>query len=71
MSSEIIFEAKEADGGYIAQALGYGIHTQGETLEELRENVGEAVDCHFDDTMEAPKFIRLNILPADDTDRRR
>jgi hypothetical protein len=33
--SEIIFEVHEdeVDGGYTASALGYGIHTQGETLE--------------------------------------
>ena len=39
--SEIIFEVREdeADGGYTATALGYGIHTQGETLEELRAMV--------------------------------
>jgi predicted RNase H-like HicB family nuclease len=61
MSSEIIFEVKEdeTEGGYVAQALGHGIHTQGETLEELRKNVLEAVDCHFDESMEAPRVIRL------------
>src|ERR1035438_7950491 len=39
--SEIIFEVREdeADGGYTASALGYGIHTQGDTLEELRSMV--------------------------------
>jgi predicted RNase H-like HicB family nuclease len=31
------------------------IHTEGETMEELRENVREAVDCYFDETMEAPR----------------
>ncbi len=36
--SEIIFEVRqdEADGGYTASALGFGIHTQAETREELR-----------------------------------
>ena len=64
MTSEIIFEVREdeADGGYIAQALGHGIHTQAETLEELREMVREAVDCHFDETMDAPKIIRLHFV---------
>ena len=49
--SEIIFEVREdeADGGYTATALGYGIHTQGETLEELRAMVKDAVRCYFDD----------------------
>jgi len=60
--SEIIFEVREdeADGGYTASALGVGIHTQGETLDELRAMVRDAVACYFDVTMEAPKMIRLH-----------
>ena len=44
--TEIIFEVSEdeLDGGYSASALGFGIHTQGDTLDELRRNVREAVD---------------------------
>lgn len=62
--NEIIFEVSEdeADGGYNASALGYGIHTQGKSLEELRNMVREAVDCYFDETMEAPKIIRLHFV---------
>ena len=62
--NEIIFEVREdeADGGYTASALGYGIHTQGNTLEELRAMVREAVRCYFDDTMELPKIIRLHFV---------
>ena len=61
---EIIFEVgeDEVDGGYTASALGVGIHTQGDTLEQLRANVKEAVDCYFDETMEAPKVIRLHFV---------
>jgi predicted RNase H-like HicB family nuclease len=61
---EIIFDVREdeVDGGYTASALGVGIHTQGETLEELRANVKEAVDCYFDETMVAPKVIRLHFV---------
>jgi predicted RNase H-like HicB family nuclease len=46
---EIIFEVREdeAEGGYIARALGHGIHTQADTLGELREMVKDAVGCHF------------------------
>ena len=36
-----------------------GIHTEGETLEELRRNVREAVDCYFDPIMAKPSIIRL------------
>lgn len=62
--TEIIFDVREdeVDGGYTASALGVGIHTQGETLEELRANVKEAVDCYFDETMGAPKVIRLHFV---------
>lgn len=62
--TEIIFEVREdeVDGGYNAAALGVGIHTQGDTLAELRANVKEAVDCYFDETMEAPRVIRLHFV---------
>ncbi len=62
--TEIIFEVREdeADGGYTASALGVGVQSQGDTLAELRANVKEAVDCYFDETMEAPKVIRLHFV---------
>ena len=62
--SEIIFEVREdeVDGGYTATALGYGIHTQGNTLDELRTMVKDAVNCFFDETMKSPKIIRLHFV---------
>lgn len=62
-STEIIFEVSEdeVDGGS-ASALGYGIHTQGDTVEEIRRNVKEAVDCYFDDTMPKPKLLCLHFV---------
>lgn len=60
--SEIIFLVEEADeGGFTARAVNESICTEGDTLEELRHNVREAVDCHFDDD-HAPKVIRLHIV---------
>ena len=64
-TSEIIFEVSEdeVDGGYSASALGYGIHTQGETIDEVRANVREAVDCYFDETYApARAVIRLHFV---------
>ncbi|MBC7366660.1 MAG: 2-oxoisovalerate dehydrogenase [Undibacterium sp.] len=64
--SEIIFEVREdeAEGGYVATALGHAIATQGETLGELREMVRDAVQCHFGDGAagERPKVIRLHFV---------
>ena len=62
--TEIIFEVSEDElgGGYSASALGFGIHTEGDTLDELRRNVREAVDCYFDDSMTRPRLIRLHYV---------
>ncbi len=63
VSSEIIFEVTEAEeGGYCATALGHGITTQAETVEELRAMVRDAVSCFFDDPEKAPKLIRLHFV---------
>lgn len=63
-ATEIIFEVSEneVDGGYSASALGCGIHTQGDSVEDIRRNVREAVDCYLDDTMSRPKLIRLQFV---------
>ena len=63
-TTEIVFEVTEdaVDGTCSASAVGYGIHTQGDTLDEIRSNVKEAVDCYLDDTMPRPKLIRLRFV---------
>lgn len=59
---EIIFEIREdeIDGGFVASAYGYGIHTEGDNLPELKRNIREAVGCYFED--ETPKIIRLHFV---------
>ena len=57
-TKEIIFLVEElAEGGYTAQALGVPIFTEGDTLEELKENIKDAVECHFDEN-ERPEIIK-------------
>jgi predicted RNase H-like HicB family nuclease len=59
---EIIFLIEEAaEGGFIAKALGESIFTEGETLEEVKSNIREAVECHFDEA-NLPNLIRLHIV---------
>jgi len=60
--TEVIFMVEDAlEGGLTAKALGESIFTEAETLEELRTNVREAVECHFEaDKM--PKLIRLHMV---------
>lgn len=61
---EIIFDVRKdaVDGGYSATALGYGIHTQGDSVEEIRRNVEEAVACYFEDAARRPGLIRLRFV---------
>ena len=60
--NEIIFLVEDAvGGGYTARALGESIFTDGDTLEELRSNIRDAVDCHFEEETK-PKMIRLHFV---------
>jgi predicted RNase H-like HicB family nuclease len=60
--NEIVFQVtQEADGGYVAEALSEDIFTQGDSWEELRANVREAVNGHFFDRPK-PSAIRLHLV---------
>lgn len=60
--NELIFLVEEAaEGGFTARALGHSIFTEAETLEQLRLQVRDAVQCHFDEG-KAPKVIRLHFV---------
>ena len=59
---ELIFQVEQAaEGGYIARALGQSIFTEAETLDVLREQVSDAVRCHFEEG-KGPKVIRLHFV---------
>ena len=60
--NEVLFLVeKSAEGGYEARALGFSIFTAGDTLEDLREAVRDAVRCHFDEK-DMPRIIRLHFV---------
>lgn len=61
---EIIFQVEEdpVDGGYVASAVGAGIVTQAETLDELKAMIRDALACHFDRPEEIPPVIRLHFV---------
>ena len=59
--SELVFLVEEdPEGGFSARALGESIFTHGEDMDALRENVRDAVRCHFKDESALPKVIRLH-----------
>ena len=60
---ELIFEVRDAEeGGYFARALGHGVFTEAETWDELRANVKEAVELHFEDEPVRPRLVQLHYV---------
>lgn len=60
--NEIIFMVKESpEGGFEAEALGQDIFTEAETIDELRNQVKDAVNCHFEEK-NRPAIIRLHFV---------
>lgn len=64
LAREIIFVVEEDPaGGFTSSALGHGITTQGDTLDELRAMVRDAVNCYFDaDDPARPTVIALRLV---------
>ena len=61
--NELVFDVtQEADGGFVAEALGESIITEADTWEQLRANVREAVKAFYFDRPSAPKSIRLHLV---------
>ena len=61
-NKEIIFLIEESlDAGFEAKAVGFPIFTEGESEDEVRQNILEAVRCHFDEN-EMPAFINIRFL---------
>jgi len=59
---ELIFEVtQDADGGFVAEALGESIFTQADNWDELRANVREAVQAFYFDSV-PPASIRLRLV---------
>jgi len=60
--NELVFEVtQEADGGFVAEALGESIFTEADTWEALRANIREAVSAFYFDRP-APSQLRLHLV---------
>jgi hypothetical protein len=57
---EIVFIVKEdeLEGGFTAAAVNYSIITEADNIESLKQNIREAIECHFDEAK--PKIIHLH-----------
>lgn len=62
--NDLVFEVtQEADGGFCAECLTESIFTEGDTWEQLRANVREAVRAYYFDQPKAlPPTVRLHMV---------
>lgn len=59
---EIVFQIEESgEGGYEAHALGHSIHTEADSLDEIKEMIRDAVRCHFEES-DIPQVVRLHYV---------
>lgn len=61
---EVAFLVEEdpEDGGYCATCSRWGIHTQGDDLDDLHAMVRDAVACRFEAEPMQPRRIRLHFV---------
>jgi len=52
---EVYFDGEN----WCARGIGISIFTQGKSLDELMDNVKEAISLHFEDVLEAGEEIRV------------
>jgi predicted RNase H-like HicB family nuclease len=45
---------------FFARALSESIYTKGEDIAELKRNIKDAVDCHFENYANKPKLISMS-----------
>src|SRR6266480_3715799 len=59
---EIVFSvSQEEDGGFVAECLSHDFFTQGNTWDDLRRNVREAINAYFFDQPK-PGKVRLHFV---------
>ena len=62
MKNIIVFEvSQEEDGGFVAECLTEDIFTQGDTWEDLKANINEAVKGFYFDIQSFPD-VKLHLV---------
>jgi predicted RNase H-like HicB family nuclease len=50
------------EGGYHAEAVGVGIFAEGETFQELKENIRSGIECYYENSTDMPAFAHLHFV---------
>lgn len=61
--TEMVFQVEDdPDGGLTARAVGESIFVEADSVEELHQQIRDAVICHFGAPGDRPKVIRLHFV---------
>jgi len=61
--TEIVFQVEEdSEGGFTARAVSASIFTEADSIEELRDNIRDAVQCHYENAADRPKMVRIHFV---------
>lgn len=61
--NEIIFLIEDdPENGFTARALGFSIFTEADSIDELKKNIIDALNCHFEKREDIPEIIRLHYV---------
>ena len=61
--TELTLLVREAEeGGYYAEAVGTGIFAEGETMDELKENIKNGIECYHENMPGMPSFAHLHFV---------
>jgi predicted RNase H-like HicB family nuclease len=63
MNKEITFIVHEAEeGGYHAESVGVAIFAEGDTVQELKDNIKSGIECYYTEPAEQPLFAHLHFV---------
>ena len=63
MKKEITFPGKQRKRAAITpDPIEHGIFAEGDSIDELKQNIGSGIDCYFDNSLETPVFAHLHFV---------
>lgn len=61
--TELLFLVEDdPEGGFTAHALQESIFVQGESMDEIRQAIREAVACHYEIESDRPPVLRIHYV---------
>jgi len=64
MAELFFYIEPDVESGYVANCASESIITQGDTIDELKQNISDAIHCHFD-SLDIPDKVILKFIQTE------